>query len=326
VLEAVKRVLDGASVLSVARDFNFRSIPSPEALIRERKDREQRESKWHARTLTLILRSPSLRNVVTHKGRILRDDTGLALRYGPPLVEDDEHRRLVAELERRSAPRDRPRGDAAPLLGVLFCGSCEQRLYRNAATASASAGTKSTVYRCASRYRGLADCDGCSVGEGAAMEFVEREFLALVGRLPMRVVTEDPGEDHSAEIEELSEALDELERDRYEGGLYRGEEGRQRYRDRYSRLEGRLEALRALPSRPPGVRYEETGLTFAQEWELADPAARRKMLTDRGARVLVKGRSSDGNADERLKFVCRGFTDEDLAEQGHDDWTLLDND
>lgn len=323
VLEAAKRVMEGEPVISVVRDFNKRGVLAPEAYIRQRNGLDpdpERKLKWYPRSLTMILRSPSMRNLVTHKGRVMRGDDGLPLSYGPPLMEDEDHRRLVAELDKRTKPRERRRSAPAPLLGIIVCASCEFPLYRNAAKSTET--STSRTYRCTSGYRGLSDCAGCSVNADEAEKFAEREFLRKVGRFPVVIHEEDPGEDHHTEIAQLEEALTELEQDRYEGGLFRGDEGRRRYREQYNKIETRLEALRALPSRPAGVRYVETGLTYEHEWSVSSVEQRRQLLLDRGARVLVKGWAKDGSVSERLKFEMRGATDDELIALGHDDPTL----
>ncbi|GAA2813017.1 recombinase family protein [Saccharopolyspora taberi] len=331
VREAVERATDGQSILSICRDFNKRNIPGPQATIRQRRAAEtgteqqrrapkrQESGKWHPRTLTIILRSDSLRSYVLHEGQPVRGDDGLPLRYGEPLVSDQEFRALQAALDKNQLPERKRRSGTAPLLGVMFCGLCDGRLYRNTSDGARSRG-RHVSYRCTSRYRGLADCEGCSVTEVDAEEYVSRKFLELVGDRKMTIAIEDPGEDHQGEIKELEETLSELERDRYEGGLFRGEQGRARYREQYAKIEKRLEALRALPSRSPGVRYEETDITYAEEWNSSDWPARRKILMERGVKVSVLGRPGDGLLlDDRLSFDAPGFTDDVLAAQGHDE-------
>jgi site-specific DNA recombinase len=330
VKEAVQRVIGGESTLSICRDFNNRGIPAPTSGIRERRKADgqeqprrnvKRESSgyWHPPTLTLILRSDSLRCYVHHEGKPVRGDDGQPLRYGDPLVSDEEFRSLQATLDKNALPERKRRGGAAPLLGVLFCATCGSRLYRNTSGGSKSK-ERHVSYRCATRYRGLGDCDGCSVFAEDAEEFVAHNFLKIYGDRNMTIAVEDPGEDHRGEIRELEEALDQLERDRYEGGLFRGERGETRFREQYTKIENRLETLRLLPYQPPEIRYHDTGTTYTQEWEASDWDARREILIERGVRVTVAGKHSDAvPLDERLSFETQGFTDEVLVAQGHDE-------
>lgn len=326
--EAVRRVIEGESVTAVTIDFNKRGIEPPSEVTRRRKreskadsdntteEEETPPSVWYQTGLRYLLRNSALRNHVVHNGRIQRGEDGSPLRYGNSIVSDGDWRLLQAALDGATPAKTWKRVNSAPLVGVIHCAQCRYRMYQ---TRNAKNGKVWLRYTCVSNRLKNTECDGAGVRAEEAEEFVEREFMRAVGSLRIVVRVEDPGEDHGAEIRELEDALGELERDRYEGGLYRGDDGRQRFRDQYARIEGRLEALRAMPFRAPTVRLEETGLTYAQEWELSDWPTRRARLIERGAVLLVRGKGADGPADERLTFEARGFSDDNLAEQGHDE-------
>jgi hypothetical protein len=53
------------------------------------------------------------------------------------------------------------------------------------------------------------------------------------------------------------------------------------------RLGEEITVLRGLLEREPGMRSKETGRTIAQDWEKADDARRREMLTEFEVRVVV---------------------------------------
>lgn len=320
-VEGIDRVINKEPMLAIVRDFNKRGIPTGQEVARNKKDREDDDrprARWQVPAFRQMLISESLRNVVTHRGQVVRGEDGQPLRYGPSLITDEKWHALQNELKRRAVGERGGRPPSAPLLGVLFCATCDERMFRNITNTKRS--TKPHVsYRCHTAYLGQGSCEGASVNGEEVEKFVEDEFLKIVGDLSVMIREEDPGEDHSAEIEEIEDSLQELEADRYERGLFRGTDGSNRYARMYGSLETRLEGLRALPSRPPGVRWVDTGLTYRREWEVSDWGTRRTRLQERNVRVTVRGKASDGLGPDRLRFDCRGFTDEQLAEQGHDE-------
>ncbi|MBM7770913.1 site-specific DNA recombinase [Actinokineospora baliensis] len=316
--EAVLRVIAGEPMLSVVRLFNDRCIPTGQEVARNRRaekankkrggkkksaeelrsDDDRRRAGWAVPALRRILRSESLRNVV-HSGEVIeRDEDGMPLRYGESIVTDQEFRDLQAAIAKRADPDRAGRPPQAALLGILWC-VCGDRMYRTPSK-------DHVAYRCKAGYEGRGVCPGASVHAAEVEEYVEREFLALTGDLPLLLRTVDPGEDHSGEIVEVEAAIDDLTRDRYEGGLFKGEKGETRYRTMMTNLETRLTSLHAAPRRPAGVKWVSTGVTYRQEWQSTSWTTRRERLRENGVRIEISGKISDGVPMlDRIRFDHR---------------------
>jgi hypothetical protein len=116
---------------------------------------------------------------------------------------------------------------------------------------------------------------------------VEEWFLTEYGAGEVMQRIYDPGTGHGARIAEVEEARRRLRDDRT-AGLYDDEADAQWYRDQYRRLGEELNELRALPSRPAGMRTVPTGRSVADDWHsAADDAARREMLDAFDVRVVL---------------------------------------
>lgn len=102
---AAARVLEGRSVSSLARELDERGVHPVKA------------ARWSSRALTDILRSPRIAGLRVHRGEVV----GTA--EWAPIVDQETHGALVAELHQRS------KGAGQPALmrwcnQLLFCGRC----------------------------------------------------------------------------------------------------------------------------------------------------------------------------------------------------------
>lgn len=308
VREAVDRFLAGESVHSIAVDWTKRGVPTPWARTKRASRTGEAEGKeWTARTLYAVLRSPSLRNVIHHEGRIMRDAEGEPRRYGEPVIDDETWFRIQRTIESRKSERGSNRVGAHPLLGVLLCAVCGERFYSNIT------GKGVRGYTCRKARNHTPRCPGGTILAGPVDEWVEAEFLRLCGRLPAVEVREEVTVDNGAEIEDTQAALSELEADRYERGLFKGPAGAERFARLYERLETRLAALQAAPTSGGEITEEYTGRTFAEEWENLDTEGRRDLMLRAGFRVTVSPKNGYRDPTARLR----------VAEGEHeDDWLL----
>jgi hypothetical protein len=111
-------------------------------------------------------------------------------------------------------------------------------------------------------------------------------FLARYGAGEVMRKVYDPGTGHAAQIAELEAARKRLRDDR-KAGLYDSDDDADWFRTEYKCLGEEITALKALPEREPGIRAVGTGRTIAQDWEEADDARRREMLTEFEVRVVL---------------------------------------
>ncbi|UPK65316.1 recombinase family protein [Rhodococcus pyridinivorans] len=125
----VDDVLDGKPLSRVASELNTEGYRTPRdyhVTVKagdpslHLRDGEERSSRWQAGTLRNLLQNPALRGYVHHQGRIVRDDDGMPLVLGEPLVDSEEWDALQAILEgKREARKHYKRPDTAPLAGVV---------------------------------------------------------------------------------------------------------------------------------------------------------------------------------------------------------------
>jgi site-specific DNA recombinase len=151
-----------------------------------------------------------------------------------------------------------------------------------------------TRYRCIGRLKALqagteSTCYGVSIAGEGMEQYVTDRFLTSFGALPVVRMVEHAGEDFRPQIRQAKEALDDLEKDRYDRGLFKGEEGAARYAAQYAKLEERLASLneRQRTAKPAGVEAVPTGRLFEQHWKDADTAGKRDLLLDAGTYVEV---------------------------------------
>jgi site-specific DNA recombinase len=287
VREVVDRVLAKDSLMTIAKDLTRAGVPSPGHSSRQPNGKVSDSKQWYTTTLRDLLSNPQLLGQVIEDGKpILRTD-GLPLVTRTPILDMNTWHALQDELARRSNPGERRREGTALLRGIAYCGLCHHRMYTFVAKGRER-------YRCIGRLKmrqGNKDvkCYGVSVAAKALEELVTAKFLKGLGKLPVVRVEEHAGEDFRPQIRQVEEALRDLEADRYDRGLFKGEDGAERYAARYAKLEKRLSDLNEMQrnAEPTGVIEVPTGKTFAQEWEDSDTAGRRDLLLNANVYVEV---------------------------------------
>ncbi|MFB6536659.1 recombinase family protein [Streptomyces noursei] len=309
VREIAVRVLARESYLSIAALLNERGVPSP---TNQRNINAGRpidpNITWTSKSVASIIGSERIRGRVEYKGEVVRDDEANAVLRGPELVDAVTWRAVQQEFARRGRPDRRRAASAHPLLGVIFCSSCQERMYQGWATEKGRPDRR--TYVCRSRARGRRCEAPSSVSADAVDKYAEEQFLSKVGAWPVKVEVVEAGEDHRQEIEELEQALDRLETDRYERGMFAGEDGALRYERRHKALSAKLDRLKEQPYRPPTSQWVDTGRTYSEDWDTGDIIEHRRMLVDAGCRIEVKptGRGKR-NIRARLSFALGRHTD-----------------
>lgn len=303
----VEEYLAGKSYEDIAAKLTADGVLPPARTATKGKKRRD-ATFWHATAIPKTLERQALRNIVVINGEIQRDGLGEPLRYGPALIEDEQWYTLQAEMKTRSKqPSGERRTDVAPLLGVIRHVECKENMYLGGSAAKRS-------YHCNRRH-----CTKHGILVKYVEPYVEREFLRLVGDLEFTYTEEIGGEDHSGELAEIEESMAELERDRYERRLYKGDAGGRRFAELYVKLERRHETVSAKPNRPPTVRTVSTGLTYAKRWKTSSPQERRQLMVSAGAVLWVgpaKGRGST-EWEHRVRFEILGSPR--AHEEGHDE-------
>lgn len=295
VREAADQVLSGESLLSVARSFNQRGIPTNLDRLATQAGRDPSGHEWEQGGIGRILRNPATMGIQTtgrtwKAQRVVRDDNGYPRRVAEPLLDQDTWDRVQAVLADRSVTKSRT-NTTALLLGVVACGRCGQNMYQKQKTSQN--GTSHRYYVCTGKRRQGRNCDvGYFIADDVET-FTEERFLNADmsdGRhLHEHEVTHRvfvPGENHDNQLAEIERAIEELMSDR-RAGLYGSSAGVNEFRKQMANLEADYERLSALPSQPDEYRRESTGETYGQLWARLDSDGRRDLLKAVGIRVTL---------------------------------------
>jgi site-specific DNA recombinase len=269
-----EQVIAGRSARDIAGELRKREIPSSQG------------GQWGHSTVIAILRSPALKGLVMSNGSVVRNADGMPVKR-EAILSGETWDQVQAALDKTRPSKSSQRGDAAPLLRVAYC-VCGQPLYIMRKT-----GRNYAYYVCASKTQGTG-CTEKSIRSDLLESLVEDTLLKKVGKVPHREKVIYPAEDHAAEIAEVNEAIENLEADRYERGLFSGDNGAARYAERMRRLEARQAALEILPSHAERIEWPETGRTFAEHWQSLTEPQRRTFLVDAGVKVYVKEDDGQG--------------------------------
>lgn len=274
--------LSGASLTDLLRHLETHG-PAP-----------RRAAHWHPVVLQRILTSQTMLGRTLYENEPIYDETGTPLAPWEPLVDLET---FYALRERFADPRGggreptgkqaRPRRNRAARLlsGLLYCGTCNSRMYANYQRDTRADGTRvdRSFYRCGAHVQHVECANRAYVQALELEEFIAQQFLADFGRLPYVVARERHVGPSPAALAEVGEAIN-----RTLDGM------RDPKADRAALL-AQLDALQArereLQTAAPGVEvvYERDGRTLADVWLDADDSGRRRLLSDALDHVVVAG-------------------------------------
>ncbi|WP_316782338.1 recombinase family protein [Streptomyces sasae] len=302
VQEAYDRIVNkDESLGSIAKDWNARGILTAFDHMRSVNAQEGRigvktnvkGTKWATSTMTAVFTKKSIMGYAMHRGEpIIRH--GLPVVWADPLLTEDEWEKLQEVMDKRARGKGGPKRTATYLAGVAFC-RCGEPLYSNTSRRKLKDGTvrEYSYYLC--RSWGRKDGTRCewvtSWQKSLIEELLTERLLAEAGELEITTRTFVPGVDKSREIRQITEALDNLT-----GNLAILKPGSAaalaviRSMEEHERA---LETLKAIPVIPARWIEEGTGVTYRQQWERADWAARGELLRKAGIFILMGGTSKE---------------------------------
>ncbi|MFF7408712.1 recombinase family protein [Streptomyces lydicus] len=268
---------------------------------------EDPKLRWNPGMISALLRNPTLRGYKLLRGEIVRTDDGEPVMCGDPLIDDDVWYRLQKVMDSREQRPSENRSDVHPLLGVLFCASCQGRLYQGWLAPGPNRKVAKRQYRCAAKAHGRPCESPAYVMAEPVDKFVEERFLRMLGNFEVVEVVEFPGVDHTAEMADLEATIEDLSariatlRGAAADALMGQLQGRS----------DRLERLQAEPVVPARVEHVSTGRSYREMWDATKDATERlDMLKAAGVRVEV-GPTYRGCRDvaKRLTFTAAQFED-----------------
>ncbi|MFZ3496100.1 recombinase family protein [Streptomyces sp. 5.8] len=262
------------------------------------------EDTWKLTTVYDMLRSPIVRgHQVRRDGSTPRNPDGSPVIHAEPMIDDETWYRLEGALKELAVPSVYPRRkDGHELLSVLICGTCERNMY---AAWNSFSGVRKGTFRChGSEHE--ENQPASSILRSAALEYVEEQFTTHLGPFRRTQVVRTAGVDHTAEIAELEEDLEELS-----GRLVRLRGAAADVVERQVQgISDRLEPLKARPVIPPREELVELDTTWGEAWnQTEDWSARRQMLIDLGVKVRVNPGNRWTPRDDRLSFAVGTHVD-----------------
>ncbi|WP_194282976.1 recombinase family protein [Saccharothrix syringae] len=291
---AGRMVLQDKSLWEIATALTEAGFPTPARHVANQQNadsRSRRKTKvsddWNQSSIGKILRSPAtmglkLEGRTAKEKRVVRGEDGLPIRMADALFSDEDWTSIQEKLTKRSRTKERTHG-AAPLLGVAYCGGCQERLYRAVTT---SKGIQYSYYRCIP-MSGKPRCEGHTFKEAEVTTNLEEAISIHLADIPVMRRTFVPGEDHTAELDAVVKAMAEV-REEKDLGLYDYPGGTEEYKGRLSALAAQRKILAALPHRPARWIEEPTGETYAQAYFRMTPDERRMLLLGADVKFYIK--------------------------------------
>lgn len=299
-MEIVARIIgdhpasDGPeSVRKVRIDLNERGVMSPTDRQRVLHGNEPNGTQWGDVAIKDMLTSEALlgyalrRDIVTgrdgkpiYDGRgkkqygdlyVVRDEEGAPIQRGEPLMSRTRFIKLQEALSKRTKQAGIRRDpQAVPLsLGVLRC-QCEQPFYRNK-------GASTRYLRCGSYKLGKKGrCGTPSVREEVFDAELQRVLMHLYGDREMVKRIYVPASDNVDRLAEVEAQIDNIA-SLITSPAFRGEQ-RAKMESQLAALAEERDTLEQTPVTESGYRYEPTGQTVRQHWDLLSPEQRNSFL------------------------------------------------
>ncbi|WP_369378640.1 recombinase family protein [Streptomyces sp. cg36] len=316
----IAALVSGLAPLAIARMLNADGVLSPSAHWAAYKARtknngaepeestspKRKPAQWRDKTIIKMLTSPALLGWKLHRGNPVRDDQGNpVLAAETPILTREEFDQVGALLAPKPVTERPPvrKDSGALLLRVIHCDGCGSRMYLNKG-----------YYSCSS-YKYGSDCPAPSIVRADwAEQYVNSEFLRLVGPVQITRTTEIPGYDPQPEIDTT---LAEFEEHQKQKGRQKSKTAQASWQRHADALDSRLAELESRKKTEPRRETIPTGRTYGGDWNSADTVARRTMLVDVGARLMVKRGTKGGwrKLDlRRVEFTITGDLDPAIEE------------
>ncbi|MFJ9715746.1 recombinase family protein [Streptomyces sp. NPDC101213] len=298
--EISERVRAGVSTNQVARELNAKGVLTWRDYLRELRGKDSRRrngtaltepkgTNWSPQVVQRILKHPSCAGFLAYKGEPYEDDQGnLVMATEYPILTNAEWQATVAAIKSRGVSDIQRTNQASLLTGVARCGECGARMFCHRLKKTLATGEVKTYrhYSCTARSKGMPCAAPARIPEDLLNDVFEEALLSRLGELPEVVKVTEPGEDHTAELDQVTARLLRLEKD-YENGRYDEPEKEESYWRMHGNLTRKQKELKAKPVRPAVTRYVETGLIWAQKWGGMRTEQRRDYLTGRDVRIYV---------------------------------------
>ncbi|MGW1277595.1 recombinase family protein [Streptomyces tsukubensis] len=294
----VRELLEGATLSAVAAGLNVDGKASPRDhwAVKMERDKGGKTGgakgahvvrdvfKWTPAVIGRMLRNPTMLGWKMHKGRPVRDAEGNPIMATEsPVMTREEFDRIGALLDSRSIDNGDRKDTDALLLRVIHCDSCGGRMYLSKPTKNGA--SVNPFYKCNSHARGDLCALPANIRASWVDEYVEAEFLRVLGPVQTTHVVEIPGYDPEPE---LLATIAEFAEHQEQEGRQKSKHAARAWQERADALDNRIAMLEEAEKVEPQRIVTNTGRTFADEWAEKDTAGRRAMLVEAGVRLDVR--------------------------------------
>ncbi|NHU42577.1 recombinase family protein [Rhodococcus sp. A14] len=271
---------------------------------------------WTVNTVIDGLTSPRTQGFkMTGRGkasRIVLDSEGEPIMLADPTFDAGTWRQIQEAAALRKINQRVPTFTSNPMLGVGVCGcqgcpacgdggGCGATLAQQKSRNTTVSGqvNEHRYYRCG---RTPLNCNGTTIRADDADASMERMFLDRWGdqKVTRRVFVQ--GEDHAAELEQVSATIDRL-RMESDAGLLTTPDDERLWLERMKAQVAKRDQLAATPSRASGWVSEETDQTYREVWPDAD---RRQLMIDHGARFVLYPTRPEGGLRQMAMLMPQG--------------------
>jgi DNA invertase Pin-like site-specific DNA recombinase len=296
-----RRLLDGWSFIRIAAWLNDQAALTNMDRARVASGKPPKARPWSVNSVIDGLTSPRTQGLkMTGRGKAARtvlDAEGEPIRLGPPTFDADTWTQLQAAAQLRKAGQRTPTKTTNPMLGVGICGctgcpACGEPDGERCGATLAQQTTRKTLasgeprewrtYRCG---RTPLNCNGVSARADDVDFQLAHEFTYTRGDEPMTRSVFVPGEDHSAELEQVNATIDRL-RLESDAGLLTTVDDERQWLERMTAQVSKRDRLASMPSRAAGWMAEDTGQTKREVWTAASEGDRRQLYLDAGLRYV----------------------------------------
>jgi site-specific DNA recombinase len=280
VREVVERAIRDEPLASIADDLNQRGVPTSRTRAKPNSRNKLEIRGWSSAVLSRMLRSMALlgrkeQQVADNGRKLLLDASGRPIEMAPPLISIQQWQELQAALDRGS--RTQPRGKAPhPLAGAVVCGECNSPVRKHGPR---SRPTHTHKFRCYGT-----GCRQTSQYVEVVWAALEDSFLHHLGDHKVMTRVYVPGEDHTAELEEVKSRITSLREARYVRGEFDGDEDE--WESLMAALRARRDELARLPQRKGGWDWREGDQTYREMWTSRDEKGRGDLLKESG--IMLK--------------------------------------
>jgi site-specific DNA recombinase len=283
--DAVARILAGASMYAIAREWNTAGIATPTG------------KAWTVQHMVRMLRSPRLAGLREHHGEIVAAGTW------PAIVDPADHERLRAMI---AARRRSGRPGRYLLSGLVECARCGSTMVVRRRHVD-----KARMYGC-EKVNGHAWCGSTYVMAEPLEELVGEMVLTAIDSPALgvelrRLEADDTSTADLAALHADEQSLEQLARDHYVEHRI----GRAEYLAARDELHARVEAARSRLARPTGstmlAELVEDGARVRSTWDAADLAWRRQLVGAIVERVRIAAGTPGATRfdPERVELIWR---------------------